>query len=121
MATPTNLKVDGLNFEQIKDNLKEFLKTRDNFVDVNFEASGIQMLLDVLAYNTYYNATYLNLASNESFLATAQRRNSIVNLARTLNYTPRSTTSAYRDWETDRKSTRLNSSHSAKSRMPSSA
>ena len=94
MATPTNLKVDGLNFEQIKDNLKEFLKTRDNFVDVNFEASGIQMLLDVLAYNTYYNATYLNLASNESFLATAQRRNSIVNLARTLNYTPRSTTSA---------------------------
>lgn len=94
MATPTNLKVDGLNFEQIKENLKEFLKTRDNFLDVNFEASGIQMLLDVLAYNTYYNATYLNLASNESFLATAQRRNSVVNLARTLNYTPRSTTSA---------------------------
>jgi hypothetical protein len=93
MTTPT-LKVDDLNFESIKDNLKSFLRQQDQFLDVNFDASGINILLDVLAYNTYYNATYLNLAATENFLATAQRRNSVVNLARSLNYTPRSRTSA---------------------------
>jgi hypothetical protein len=93
MSNPT-LKVDDLNFEGIKDNLKDFLKQQDQFLDVNFDASGISILLDVLAYNTYYNATYLNLAANENFLATAQRRNSVVNLARSLNYLPRSRTSA---------------------------
>jgi len=94
MAIPTNLRVDELNFETIKDNLKSFLKQQDQFLDVNFDASGINILLDVLAYNTYYNATYLNLAATENFLATAQRRNSVVNLARSLNYTPRSRSSA---------------------------
>ncbi len=94
MATPTNLRVDELDFETIKENLKLFLKQQDQFLDVNFDASGINILLDVLAYNTYYNATYLNLAATENFLATAQRRNSVVNLARSLNYTPRSRSSA---------------------------
>lgn len=93
MTTPT-LKVDDLNFESIKDNLKSFLRQQDQFLDVNFDASGINILLDVLAYNTYYNSTYLNLAATENFLATAQRRNSVVNLARSLNYTPRSRTSS---------------------------
>ena len=94
MANPTDLRVDDLSFEGIRDNLKNFLKSRDQFLDVNFDASGISVLLDVLAYNTYYNSAYLNLASLESFLNTAQRRNSVVSLARNLNYTPRSTTSA---------------------------
>jgi hypothetical protein len=93
MSNPT-LKVDDLNFEGIKENLKNYLKQQDQFLDVNFDASGINILLDVLSYNTYYNATYLNLAATENFLATAQRRNSVVNLARSLNYTPRSRTSA---------------------------
>jgi hypothetical protein len=93
MSNPT-LKVDDLNFENIKENLKSFLKQQDQFLDVNFDASGINILLDVLAYNTYYNATYLNLAATENFLATAQRRNSVVNLARSLNYIPRSRTSS---------------------------
>ena len=93
MTTPT-LKVDDLNFESIKDNLKSFLRQQDQFLDVNFDASGINILLDVLAYNTYYNSTYLNLAATENFLATAQRRNSVVNLARSLNYIPRSRTSS---------------------------
>lgn len=94
MAEPTNLKVDDLSFEGIKDNLKNFLKTKDQFLDVNFDASGISILLDILAYNTYYNSAYLNLASSEAFLPTAQKRNSVVNIARNLNYTPRSTSSA---------------------------
>jgi len=94
MTTPTNLKVDDLDFESIKENLKNFLKQQDPFLDVNFDASGINTLLDVLAYNTYYNATYLNFSATENFLSTAQKRNSVVNLARSLNYTPRSKTSA---------------------------
>ncbi len=94
MTNPTNLKVDDLSFEGIKDNLKNFLKSRDQFLDVNFEGSGISFLLDILAYNTYYNSAYLNLASSEAFLSTAQKRNSVVNIARNLNYTPRSTSSA---------------------------
>ena len=94
MANPTDLKVDDLSFEGIKDNLKNFLKSRDQFIDVNFEGSGISLLLDILAYNTYYNSAYLNLASSEAFLPTAQKRNSVVNIARNLNYTPRSTSSA---------------------------
>jgi hypothetical protein len=93
ISRPT-LNVDDLNFEGIKDNLKSYLKQQDQFLDVNFDASGINVLLDVLAYNTYYNATYLNLAATENFLATAQRRNSVVNLARSLNYVPRSRSSS---------------------------
>lgn len=94
MATPTDLRLDGLNFDAIKENFKSFLQNQDQFRDYNFESSGISVLLDVLAYNTYYNSFYLNMVSTESFLATAQRRNSVVNLARSMNYVPRSTSSA---------------------------
>lgn len=94
MATPTDLKLDGLNFEAIRDNLKSFLKSQSQFKDYNFDASGLAVLLDVLAYNTYYNSFYLNMVSTESFLTTAQKRNSVVALAKSLNYTPRSTSSA---------------------------
>jgi hypothetical protein len=94
MTTPTNLKLDGLDFNQIKENFKLFLKSQSKFKDYNFEASGLNVLLDVLSYNTYYNSFYLNMISNEAFLSTAQRRNSIVAAAKSLNYTPRSITSA---------------------------
>lgn len=94
MATPTNLKVDGLAYEQIRDNLKQFLSNQDQFKDYNFDGSGLSVLLDVLAYNTYYNSFYLNMMSTETSLSTAQQRNSVVSLAKSLNYTPRSTTSA---------------------------
>lgn len=90
MTTPTNLKIDALNFQGIKDNFKLFLQNQDQFRDINFESSGINALLDVLTYNTYYNSFYLNMVAGESFLATAQRRNSIVSLARSLGYTPKS-------------------------------
>lgn len=94
MTTPTNLKIDGLDYQSIKANFKDFLKAQDKFKDYNFDASGLNVLLDILSYNTYYNSFYMNMVSNEAFLSTAQRRNSIVAAARSLNYTPRSKTSA---------------------------
>lgn len=94
MALVTDLKVDELNFDGIKSNFINYLKAQDQFRDYNFDAAGIQVLLDLLSYNTYYNSFYLNMVASESFLPTAQRRNSVVNLARSLGYTPRSRTSS---------------------------
>jgi hypothetical protein len=94
MASDNNLKVDELNFDSIKINFKNYLKSQDQFRDYNFDASGMSVLLDLLAYNTYYNSFYLNMVSSEAFLATAQKRNSIVKLAKSLNYTPRSTSAS---------------------------
>jgi hypothetical protein len=94
MASDNNLKLDALDFQGIKTNFKSYLQSQDQFRDYNFEGSGLNVLLDLLAYNTYYNSFYLNMVSAESFLTTAQKRNSVVNLAKSLNYTPRSVTSA---------------------------
>lgn len=94
MTIPTNLRVDGLSFEQIRENFRTYLKSQDQFRDYNFDASGISTLVDILAYNTYYNSFYQNMIATENFLTTAQKINSAVNLAKALNYTPRSFTSA---------------------------
>ena len=94
MTIPTNLRLDGLSFEQIKNNFKTFMKGQDEFRDYNFESSGINTLIDILSYNTYYNSFYQNMMATENFLSTAQRRNSAVNLAKALNYVPRSVTSS---------------------------
>ena len=94
MAIDNNLRVDELNFEGIKDNFKRYLQSQDQFRDYNFDGAGISVLLDLLAYNTYYNSFYLNMVASEAFLSTAQKRNSVVNLANSLNYVPRSTSSA---------------------------
>tara|TARA_E500000318_G_scaffold4934_2_gene5044 strand:- start:19959 stop:21776 length:1818 start_codon:yes stop_codon:yes gene_type:complete len=94
MAIDSNLKVNALDFTGIKNNLKTYLQSQDEFRDYNFEASGISTLLDILSYNTYYNAFYLNMSLQEAFITTAQKRNSVVKAASALNYTPRSTTSA---------------------------
>jgi inhibitor of KinA sporulation pathway (predicted exonuclease) len=94
MADNLNLKVNELDFQGIKTNLRDFLKSQDQFRDYNFEGSGLNTLLDLLAYNTYYNSFYLNMVLNEAFLTTAQKRGSVVNAAKALNYTPRSVTSA---------------------------
>lgn len=80
----------GLDFDTIKDNLKTHLQKQDTFKDYNFEGSGLSVLLDVLAYNTQYNAFYLNMISNEMFLDTALQRSSVVSHAKLLNYTPQS-------------------------------
>jgi hypothetical protein len=84
------IRVGELDFDGIKDNLKEYLKTQDQFKDYNFEGSGLSVLLDVLAYNTHYNALYTNLAVNEMFLDSASKRESVVSIAKMLGYLPRS-------------------------------
>jgi hypothetical protein len=94
MAEQKNLKVDELDFQGIKTNFKNYLRSQDEFRDYNFEASGLNALLDLLAYNTYYNSFYLNMVAGEAFLSTAQKRNTVVSLAKSLNYTPRSTSAA---------------------------
>ena len=64
----SNLNVTELDFDQIKQNLKNYLKTQSEFNDYNFEGSGLSTLLDVLAYNTHYNAMAAHFALNEAFL-----------------------------------------------------
>ena len=87
MATSnTSLRVTELDFSSIKENLKTFLRSQSEFTDYDFEGSGMSVLLDVMAYNTYYNAFYLNMAANETFLDTAQIRQNIVSHAKNLNY-----------------------------------
>lgn len=91
MATSNNaLRVADLDFTSIRNNLKDFLRNQSTFQDYDFEGSGMSVLLDVLAYNTYYNSFYLNMAANESFLDTAQIRNNILSHAKLVNYVPMS-------------------------------
>lgn len=90
----TSVSLVGLDFNTIKNNLKNFLKTNTAFKDVDFEGSNINVLLDVLAYNTYLNGYYTNMIASEMFLDTAQLRDSIVSHAKELNYLPRSFVSA---------------------------
>ena len=87
------LNVTELDFDTIKTNLKNFLRNQDEFTDYDFEGSGLNILLDILAYNTHYNAYYLNMIANESFLDTSLLRNSVVSHAKRYGYTPRSKTS----------------------------
>jgi len=90
MSANTYLKVTELDFEEIRTNLKSYLSTQDKFSDYNFEGSAMSVLLDVLAYNTHYNAYYLNMVANEMFLDTAQQRDSVVSRAKELGYLPAS-------------------------------
>ena len=92
MATSNTatLKVTNLDFNSIKTNLKTFLKSQSEFADYDFEGSGMSVLLDVLAYNTYYNGFYLNMVANEAFLDTAQIRKNILSHAKVINYVPKS-------------------------------
>lgn len=86
----TNLNVTELDFDQIKKNLKNYLKTQTAFSSHDFEGSGLSALLDVLAYNTHYNAMAAHFALNEAFLDSAQIRGNIVTRAKLLGYIPRS-------------------------------
>lgn len=82
------LVISDLEFETIKTNLKAFLQTQSTFLDYNFEGSALSVLLNLLAYNTYYNAYYMNMVANELFIDSAQVRNSLLSHAKSLNYTP---------------------------------
>lgn len=88
--TSNRIKVAELDFDSIKSNLKNFMQGQEQFSDYDFEGSGLNILLDVLAYNTHYNALYLNLSVNEMFLDSASKRSSVVSLAKGLGYTPKS-------------------------------
>jgi len=88
------LRVTELDFDEIKTNLKNFLKSQNEFTDYDFDGSGLSVLLDILAYNTHYNAYYLNMIANESFLDTALLRNSVVSHSKKFGYVPRSATAA---------------------------
>lgn len=83
------LNISEVNFEDIKTNLKSFLSCKSEFSDVNFEGSGINYLLDVLAYCTHYMSYYLNMSVNEVFLGSAILRKNVNIIAKHLNYTPR--------------------------------
>ena len=86
----TKLQVTELDFDDIKTNLKTYMKNQSEFSDYNFEGSGLSTLIDVLAYNTHYLGMNANMAINEAYLDTATLRSSVVSHAKTLGYTPRS-------------------------------
>jgi len=82
------LRVTELDFDTIKENLKTFLNQQSEFTDYDFEGSGLSVLLDILAYNTHYQAYYLNMVANEAFMDTALLRDSVVSHAKVLGYVP---------------------------------
>lgn len=85
-TTPSQLRVTELDYDQILNNLVEFMKADPTFTDYDFSGSGLRLIARVLAYVTYYNAHYLSMATNESFLDTAQLRSSVASHARMLGY-----------------------------------
>ena len=84
----------SLDFDQIKAQIKDYLRANSNFTDFDFEGSNFSVLIDTLAYNTYINAFNANLVANESFLDSATIRENVVSLARNIGYVPRSKTAA---------------------------
>lgn len=85
-----NLQVDSLDFDLIKSNLKEYLRGQNKFKDFDFEGSTMNILLDLLAYNTHYQAFYANMVANEAFLDSAAMRASAVSIGKHLGYVPKS-------------------------------
>ena len=91
MATnDKRLEVTEFDFDDVKDNLKIFLKSQTEFTDYDFEGSGMNILLDVLAYNTHYLGFNANMLANEMFLDSSSLRSSITSHAKTLGYVPTS-------------------------------
>ena len=93
----SSLTLSSLDFDSLKKNFKEFLSSQSIFKDYNFEGSNINVLLDVLSYNSYLNAFYLNMVASEMFLDSAQKYDSVISHAKELNYLPHSAKSSYAD------------------------
>lgn len=93
----SNIRIAELDFDQIKTNLKNYLQDQTEFSDYDFEGSGLSVLIDVLAYNTHYNAYLANMLANEMFLDSAVKRSSAVSLAKHLGYIPMSARGAKAD------------------------
>ena len=88
MSTPNNLT--ALDFNDIKASIKSYLRTRREFTDYEFDGATLNYLIDVLSYNTYYSSFNANMAMNEAFLPSSTVRDNVVNIAKLLNYVPRS-------------------------------
>lgn len=88
MSNNNRIKVSDLDFNLIRENLKTFMRGQAQFSDYDFDGSALSTLIDVLAYNTHYNALYTNLAVNEMFLDSASKRSSVVSIANNFGYTP---------------------------------
>ena len=86
MASTKRLRVTEFDFDNVKQNLKTFLKGQKEFTDYDFEGSGMNILLDTLAYNTHYLGFNANMLANEMFLDSASLRSSIVSHAKMLGY-----------------------------------
>ena len=87
-------QINSLEFNEIKAQLMAYMRGQDQFSDYDFEGSSLSVLLDVLAYNTYYSSVNANLLANENFLDSAVMRENVVKLAKLIGYTPRSARSA---------------------------
>lgn len=87
--------VANLDFAEVKDDIVSYFKNREEFTDYEFTGSGLNLLMDILSYNTHYYSLASNFLLNESFLDTAILRKNVVSLAKRLNYVPRSITSAF--------------------------
>jgi len=87
-------KFTNLDFDQIKESIKSYLRANSTFTDFDFDGSNFSVLIDTLAYNTYITAFNSNMIVNESFLDSATLRENVVSLARNIGYIPRSRTSA---------------------------
>jgi len=90
----SSINLVGLDFDVIKNDFKSYLKSQDQFKDYDFDGSNMSVLLDILAYNTYKNAFYLNMAVSEAFLDSSQLEASVLSHAKELNYLPRSARSS---------------------------
>lgn len=97
MANNTITDLTKLDFTEIRSNLKQYLENQNEFTDYDFDGSGISVLLDILAYNTQYNALLAHMNMNESFLETAQVRSNVVSHAQLIGYVPQSTLSSKAD------------------------
>ena len=89
-----SISLVNLDFDTLKSNLKTYLKGQSQFADYDFDGSNMSVLLDILTYNTHLNAFYMNMVVSESFLDSAQLRNSIISKSKELNYVPRSAKSS---------------------------
>ena len=90
----SSITLSSIDFDTLKQNFKQFLSTQSAFKDYDFDGSNINVLLDVMSYNSYLNAFYLNMVASEMFLDSAQKYDSVISHAKELNYVPRSTRSS---------------------------
>ena len=94
MSANSTLSVANINFADIKSSLKQYYASQSVFKDYDFAGSNLNVMLDILAYNTYLQNFYLNMVAAEGFIDSAQLRDSIISHAKSLNYTPGSYTSS---------------------------